>query len=372
MLEPQISIIFPTYNRPEEVIFNLEFFRQNISVPYEVFILDNSPTQMNYDFNSNEHYTFLNENIGTSSRNLGMQNANSPICLLLDDDSHPETGEVERIIEKLELLDDSEAGLICEIHNPDGNREASLLPTVFHGAGVVFKTSMIQKHNLAYPENFCFYGEEYRLTLDIYAAGLSLKNSDIKIIHRRSSKGRDLKKIFYYLGRNNKTIWQDIVPTSIEENIINESKARYDLTAAKECVSHAFEEGLNDEITSDLNMNRMTTFNFGRFALIDKFKQLENDKTYILCGTGKFPSTWATILKEKSCTVYVTDFNKAFHQKPFLDLDILTPEKALELTGTYIIGHSSLCDTLKWQDYLSQNSKNNFNLNDLIHERQFI
>ncbi|MCM8529713.1 MAG: glycosyltransferase, partial [Lentisphaeraceae bacterium] len=148
MLEPKVSIIFPTFKRPEEVLFNLNFFRENITIPYEVFILDNSPTELEFSFNENEHYTFLNENIGTASRNIGMQNSKSPICLLLDDDSHPEPGEVERIITELEQLNDSEAGLICEIHNPDGNREASLLPTVFHGAGVVFKTEIIKKHNL--------------------------------------------------------------------------------------------------------------------------------------------------------------------------------------------------------------------------------
>ena len=73
MNQPQISIIFPTYLRPNEVIWNLEYFRQNISVPYEVFILDNSPEKMLYNFAENEHYIFLNDNVGTSSRNIGIQ-----------------------------------------------------------------------------------------------------------------------------------------------------------------------------------------------------------------------------------------------------------------------------------------------------------
>ena len=119
MNTPEISIIFPTYLRPNEVIWNLEYFQKNITVDYEVFILDNSPEPMIYNFQKNENYIFLNENIGTASRNIGIQKANAPYVLLLDDDSHPETGEVERLIELLTDSSEEIAGLICEIHNPD-------------------------------------------------------------------------------------------------------------------------------------------------------------------------------------------------------------------------------------------------------------
>ncbi|MCM8530826.1 MAG: hypothetical protein NE330_06680, partial [Lentisphaeraceae bacterium] len=196
--------------------------------------------------------------------------------------------------------------------------------------------------------------------------------SDIKIIHRRSSKGRDLNKIFYHLGRNNKVIWENIVPEEIEEKIIEESKARYKLTAIKENVTQAFNEGLDNQISSEMKAERMKTSNFESFALIDHFKNLESKQTYILCGTGKFPSTWASILKEKSCQVYIADFNTAFQNKTFLEINIISPEEALKIEGKFIIGHSSLCDTIKWQEFLNDNNKDIITITDSVNEHQFI
>ena len=248
MKQAQITLIFPTYQRPEEVVHNLEYFRENISIPYEVFVLDNSPQEMTYAFAENEHYIFLDENIGTASRNIGLEKASSPLCLLLDDDSHPLPGVVEKLVEYEKTAPQNIAGFISHIHNPDGGREASLLPTVFHGAGVAFRTEIMSRENLRYPENFCFYGEEYRLSLDIYKAGFRLEDvAGFDVMHRRSNVGRDLNKIFYYLGRNNRIIWEGIVPGKYQDQVFFDSRRRYELTAQKESVNEAFEKGLSEE-----------------------------------------------------------------------------------------------------------------------------
>lgn len=362
MHKPLISIIFPTFKRSEEVVFNLNFFRENISVPYEVFILDNSPVQMNYHFAENENYIFLNKNVGTSSRNIGIQKAQSPICLLLDDDSHPFPGTVENLIKEFKTLPQNCAGLISEIHNPNGKREASLLPTVFHGAGVAFKTEVLNSHNIFYPENYRFYGEEYRMTLEIYRAGLYLEDSaDFKVMHRRSDKERRLDKIFYYLGRNNAAIWQNIVPAKYLEMVLYDSQRRYELTAQKENVTDSFEEGLREKLKAS-EETPMTENQFESLALINQFESLPDNETYILCGTGKFPSLWATQLEQKNCRVYISDFNPGLIGNSFKNFTVIDPEKALEKEGHFLTGHSSQIDTLNWQKLLKDNSKDYLDL----------
>ena len=352
-----ITIIFPTFKRSSEVIFNLNFFRENISIPYEVFILDNSPEEMEFNFRENENYIFLNENIGTSSRNIGIQKANSPICLLLDDDSHPFPGSVEKIIEEFKGLTSDCAGLISEIHNPDGGREATLLPTVFHGAGVAFKTEALITNNIFYPENYCFYGEEYRMTLEVYRAGYYLhESSDFTVMHRRSNEGRDLNKIFYFLGRNNRAIWEDIVPAKYKEQVIYDSQRRYELTSKKENVEAALQNGINEEILSP-HLGEMSETSFERYSLVDNFLQLEDNTNYILCGAGKFPSLWATILLEKNCSIKISDFNTGLINQRYKTFDIISPEEAILEQGTFLLGHSSSIDTEKWSKLLKQNNR---------------
>ena len=358
---PQISIIFPTYLRPKEIVWNLEYFRKKISIDYEVFILDNSPEPLIHNFQANENYIFLNENIGTASRNIGIKKAKAPYILLLDDDSHPETGEVERIIAKLKKSPENIAGLICEIHNPDGNREASLLPTVFHGAGVAFKTEALRDNNLYYPDNYCFYGEEYRLTLEIYSKGYSLQTSDVKIIHRRSPHGRDLSKIFYYLARNNAAIWQDLTPEHYLKTVLYDSQRRYELTAQKENVTEALKKGLAEELPSQTSP-RMLDVDFENFSLINKFKQLPNSDTYILCGTGKFTTLWTKVLEDKCSQLLIADFNKAFHNKKFGRHTVLSPKEAIKISGTFLVGHSSILETLNWQKILQTNNLESYDI----------
>ena len=312
---------------------------------------------MDYSFAENENYIFLNENIGTASRNIGITEAKSPICLLLDDDSHPFPGTVEEIVEEFKSIPDDCAGLISQIHNPDGGREATLLPTVFHGAGVAFKTEVLNENNIFYPENYCFYGEEYRMTLEIYKAGYQLKESKgFKVMHRRSNSGRDLNKIFYYLGRNNRAIWEDIVPEKYREEVIYDSQRRYELTSQKENVSKAFEKGIAEEIQSP-NLSPMSEEQFERYSLINFFKALPGNKNYIICGAGKFPSLWCKILKENNSSVQISDFNTGLIEQSYDNWKILSPENALQENATFIIGHSSTIDSEKWKKLLNQNNK---------------
>jgi len=353
MNQAQISLIFPTFERPEEVIYNLEWFRENITASYEVFILDNSLRPMSFSFRENEHYIFLDQNMGTASRNIGIERATAPLCLLLDDDSHPFPGVVEKLIEYEKQAPENIAGFISEIHNPDGGREASLLPTVFHGAGVAFRTDIFHKEKLAYPQNFCFYGEEYRLSLDIYKAAYRLEDiAGFKVMHRRSDVGRDLNKIFYYLGRNNRIIWEDAVPLEYREQVLYDSQRRYELTANKEKVAAAFEQGISEELCTN-EKHFMNCIDFEDFALLSKLRDTHfENNTALFCGTGKFPTLWADNLKARDIKVIFADFNPGLIGQTFGDHTVLSPDELLHCEGTYISWHNSLLEQKRWSSFL--------------------
>ena len=359
----QIAFIFPTYKRPEEVIFNLSFFRENIALPYEVFILDNSPKRMKYDFRENEHYIFFGQNKGTAARNIGIQQTSAPVCLLLDDDSHPLPGTVELLLDQFQTISKDCAGIICPIDNPDGGQEASLLPTVFHGAGVAFRTATLIQYSLFYPD-FCFYGEEYRLSAEIYKAGFYLYSlPEARVMHRRSDKERDLSKIFYYLGRNNTAIWEDIVPEIYRQRVIYDSHRRYELTSKKEDVFDSYEKGRAEPLGRS-QLTQMGIDEFKKFALINDFEKIETSSPLILAGTGKFPTLWANILAAKGFRVSLADFNPGLIGQSFGEYNVLSPEDAITQDSLFILGHSSTLDTARWKGFLTINQKETIDLSD--------
>jgi GT2 family glycosyltransferase len=157
--EIQLSIVFPTFNRKNDVIETLRLLKKNLSVNYEVIILDNSPKSHDYSLEENEKYFFLGENLGTASRNIGIEKASAPYILMLDDDSHPLPGSAEQALELLKNSPEETAGITGPISRLDGGLEnPPLLPTAFHGCGALFKSNILKSFKNFYPKDFRFYG----------------------------------------------------------------------------------------------------------------------------------------------------------------------------------------------------------------------
>ncbi len=364
MKQPDFTIIFPTFNRPRDVVTTLSRLQRNITVEYEVIVLDNSPQPMSLKLRNNEHYHFLGRNAGTAARNIGIQHARAPYILMLDDDSHPLPNSLELTLDKLRKSPDHIAGLIGNIQSPDGSRRSSLLPTVFHGCGVAFKTDIIQNIKGGYPENFCFYGEEYWLTLLLYKKGYRLIHGDeLKIMHRLSKKERSIAKIFYYLVRNNAILWDKFVPDQYLEKVNFDTNRRYELIAKKEGVIDAYEDGRNDALRARGKKKKLTKKQFMDFSFISRFqdvlKRCNSFSKVVLCGCGKFPNLWANHLRSNGVKdVVISDFNSGLIGQSYGDYEVLPPKKVLKLEKQgfkLITGHTSSTDTDRWNAYLFRN-----------------
>lgn len=362
MERPRVSVIFPTYNRAQDVEETLGQLRASVGVPYEVFVFDNSEEPSDVEPGLNETFTFLGKNVGTEARNLGIRRARSPYILMLDDDSHPLPTCVDAAIRELEALPPQVAGLIAKIIRPDGERESSLLPTVFQGCGALFRTGALRASR-GYPRDFCFFGEEYWLTMELYSLGYRLERSRVlEICHRVSLRARDKGRIFYHLARNNHATWEEFVPRRYLEAVIRDTGRRYELISAKEGVERDFLRGLEERLPSPGRARGLDEPTFRRFSLVDAMERLGRSGALaggaVLCGCGKLPSLWAdTLAGATGREIQIADFNPGLIGKRFGGYRILSPELALGRLGegaTGILGHSSEVDADRWRRWLER------------------
>jgi GT2 family glycosyltransferase len=360
----KLSVVFPTFNRPDEVKNTLGLLSKNLSIPYEVFILDNSPEPFDFELSENEHYHFVGKNLGTASRNIGIKMANAPYTLLLDDDSHPLPGAVETAIAELENASPEIGGITSKVERPDGGLESPpLLPTAFHGCGVLFRTEILKSFDGFYPEDFCFYGEEYWSTLKFYRDGFRFKYLDaFRVCHRMSGQGRDKAKILYYLTLNNRRTWKQFVPESFLAQADYDTLRRYELICHKEGVEASFEKAMREEISVTDGKDKMSEKDFRAFSLLDAFKdllgsgKLDKTKPVLFCGCGKFPVLWAEFLEQNGIPeVLISDFNSGLIGQDYGKYRILSPDEALgKIKNGFqaVYGHSSRFDSANWVDFL--------------------
>ncbi|MCJ8331503.1 MAG: glycosyltransferase family 2 protein [Lentisphaeria bacterium] len=372
MTKPEISIICPAFNRPDELNTTIQWLRANVTIPYEFLIYDNSPEPLKECLNlqSKELYQHMGSNLGAEARNVGVFEAKASYILMLDDDSHPLPGAVEFALKELSRTDESVVGLMGNIKRPCGAMESSLLPTVYQGCGVLFKTEALRRIGNIYPQDFVYYGEEYWLTMLLYKYNYTLAYCDeLKICHRSNKSKENLSRIFYYLGRNNAAIWHHFAPEKHLRKILYDSQRRYELIAKNEGVETSFYQGLSDAIKYNTEA-RLTDEQFRSFSLLDKFDEGLNGhppKKVALCGTGKFPSFWADYLKGYGIEdVKVFDFNKGLAGHAIGEYEIESEshiERSLDDGYTPIVGHSSIVDANKWKMRLIDTGVTPVNIN---------
>lgn len=361
----ELSVVFPTYQRPADVTETLALLKKNLSVSYEVFILDNSPSEHSFELAKNENYIFTGSNMGTEARNIGIEKASGEFVLMLDDDSCPLPGCTEKALELLKNSPPETAGITSRVERPDGGREnPPLLPTAFHGCGVLFRTEALRKTGKLYPSDFCFYGEEYWSTLLIYSTGFRLRYcDDFRVCHRMSGKGRDVAKILYYITRNNRLTWRPFLPEEYIEAAEFDTMRRYELISRKENVHDAYLEAVAADVP-EAQGRKMSIAQFEEFSLIRNFRELcesvkfAGTERLFLCGCGKFPTLWAKILYSYGVKeIVISDLNPGLAGKSYGDFEIQMPESLGNLAGkgfVPVLGHSSRADADTWAKFLEK------------------
>lgn len=372
MSKAKLTVVFPTYKRPEDVKLTLGLLAQNLTIPYEVIILDNSPEPFHFNLKSNEKYFFTGSNLGTAARNIGIEKAEAPYILMLDDDSHPFAGSVEHAISLLEKSSEEIAGVTGLILRQDGGREnPPLLPTAFHGCGFICRTNELKKIGTFYPDDFCFYGEEYLSTMLLYRNNRRfLFSEEFKVCHRMSMNGRNVGKILYHLTVNNRRTWAPLIPEKYLEQVMRDTARRYELISIKESVHDMFAKAISENIEIKDYRPKLTEKQFEDFSLLSAFRALtesdkiDNKRPVFLCGCGKFPTLWADCLKGAGVKeIFISDFNTGIIGKQYSGYTIVSPESASDLHKKgcqFLLGHSSRTDADSWKIFLRKHEINIF------------
>ena len=365
---PQISIVFPTYKRPSEVILTLELLRKNLSLPWEAIILDNSPEPSGDFAAANVKCIFMDGNQGTFARNRGIAEASAPFLLMLDDDSHPLPGSVEAAVNLLRKSPAEIGGINSRVERLDASRENTpLLPTVFHGCGTLFRTELLKKLTPFYPDKFCFYGEEYWSTLRLYRSGSRLLYLDsFRVCHRFSSSGRSVAEILYRLTLNNRLTWPALTPPRYLEKVSYDTMRRYELICAKENVRESFSRAISEKLEASPAdaVGPLSVAQFENFSLLSEFRrlvregQLSTKAPLVLCGCGKFPTLWRAELLEMGLPeVDFGDFNTGLIGQAYGDSRVLGPDGILEKVQKgwqALCGQGARADALRWEEFFSQ------------------
>jgi hypothetical protein len=152
---------------------------------------------------------------------------------MLDDDSSPTPGSLERMVRA--FREDPRLGALgFRVLLPGGEEETAGAWYAFIGCGVGFRTEALRRAG-GYPKGYVFYVEEYDLAFRIMAAGYRVQwYGDVAVEHRKAEGNRRLGRILYYLVRNNLWLWPRFFPLGPALGECRRLTARYLMAGRKE------------------------------------------------------------------------------------------------------------------------------------------
>lgn len=247
MRPPAISIVIPNLNRREQLAVTLEKLTALNELPKQIIVVDNGSSDgagamVEQRFPQVE-LVRLDENIGAAARNVGLEHAEAPITLMLDNDSYPADGTLRKIWQ--EFADDRYLGVLaCRIKLLSEAHESGGLPGVFVGCGAAMRTDLVRRLG-GYPEDFGYYVEEYDLSCRVWQSGFRVRwYYDAVVYHAKSQAERNMNRILYYLTRNNLRLWHRYAPQRDRKTMLKETAARYRTIARAEHAIRGYLRGL--------------------------------------------------------------------------------------------------------------------------------
>ena len=208
------SFVIVNYNRKEELLVTIaktKLIIKNQEADFEIIIVDNASNDESAAAVKalyNDVIVIENKvNTGAPAWNLGFAQAKGKYFIILDDDSHMESG----LNEALDYLDNhSEVGVLAlniigGAYNTNG--WTNLSDTVgFIGCGAIWRKELYQKIG-GYAEWIFLYTNEWDYGIRCLDAGYKLRYfQDCHIIHRTSSINRTNKRLKVFSVRNEMAI----------------------------------------------------------------------------------------------------------------------------------------------------------------------
>ena len=257
MSRARIAYVLPTRDRPETLARTIAGLERLPRHDAQVIVVDNAsrvPPKLPVELANGLPVTLLmrGENEGAAARNAGVLAADASCewIVMLDDDSHPVNAGL------LDALRDAEAdvgAVQAEILLPRGENEGSGegmrheaggLPEVFIGCGVAIRREAFVAAG-GYDASFNYYVEEYDLAAKLLLAGWRVTiDRRFRVLHEKTSAGRDMDMILRRLVRNNAWVMRRYAPRGVCSAEVRRTVARYGRIAVKERAEIGYAAGV--------------------------------------------------------------------------------------------------------------------------------
>lgn len=244
------SLIIPTYNRCEVLAATLSRMESLPDHRYEVIVVDNGSTDGTARLG--ERYRWvrwieLGDNQGAAARNVGAVAARGRTLLMLDDDSWPAEGTVDRVVELFDCRADLGA-VACRVllADPPHRHDAGGVPGVFFNCGGAIRRDAFLEVG-GFPIDFDYYVEEYDLCCRLWQRGWRVEpRGDLPVWHRRVTVNRDNNRMLRLLVRNNLRLWHRYAPAGELNDLVEATVERYRHVAEKEDAIRGYWAGLEE------------------------------------------------------------------------------------------------------------------------------
>ncbi len=245
----EISFILATHNRREVTLDTLAalFGASKPTAGFEVLVVDNASSdgtveEIKTRFPAVEILARA-QNLGSCAKALAVEQAKGQFIVFLDDDSHPQPGSVERMIQHFE--NDCTLGAAgFRVHLPDGREECSALPNVFIGCGVGFRADALRAVG-GLDASLFMQAEEYDLSFRLINAGWQVQTfGDLHVNHLKTTQARRSGRTTYYDIRNNLLVAARYLPKPYLHLYREDWLQRYAWLAARDGRGGSFLRGV--------------------------------------------------------------------------------------------------------------------------------
>jgi GT2 family glycosyltransferase len=227
-MELILSIVILAFNRKDEVVKTVRICLENeyLKNNSEIIVVDNFSSDGTYDeLNTiyGEKITLLrtSNNVGISGWNKGFEVAKGKYVMVLDDDSHPESG----VEEAVQYLDSNKNVGILALNVSTGRFSTGGIPHLFPwigftGCGAIIRKEVIDEIG-GFSDWLFIYTHEFEYGIRVLQAGYTiLFFKECHIVHRTSALNRTNKRLVMYSTRNELMIVDKYFPLSRKLNLL--------------------------------------------------------------------------------------------------------------------------------------------------------
>ncbi|MDP8224850.1 MAG: glycosyltransferase [Candidatus Lernaella stagnicola] len=239
------ALVIPTRDRTERLLATLARLGATPGPDVEVVVVDNGSVDSTVARVRKAHPDIqvleMGANRGMAARNEGATRAESTVVLMLDDDSAPSAGTLEKL---LEALQDPSLGIAaCEVTLPNGEYEEGGSRHVHIGCGAAMRRDVLLDLGGYHPEYQC-YVDEYDLAYRVLAADLQVRYVDGAHVWHEPAQRKSLDYMIESLTSNNAYLATKFLPRDEALRFISWIVFRYGYLAAKRGAYAGFRRGL--------------------------------------------------------------------------------------------------------------------------------